>query len=138
MLFGLAVLGGYIYYGYQVFSGPSTIAGYLADGTLDTNGDMDATVDAQKNGNEGLTRALFLASKPEDLNVSKEDFEVTLKDGHINDLLENNVAYVRQGEPELFDLERVRLACLFKQESLLILDEVVVFGKSFLIRHEFE
>ncbi|MEM6822163.1 MAG: hypothetical protein AAF558_09505 [Verrucomicrobiota bacterium] len=125
LLLGLAVLGAYTYFGFKIFSGASTIDAYLAQ----PSGDSDVDVSS-------VQRTLFLASKPKAFSLTKEDREVVLQDQQINKLLGDHLEFELAEESELFDMERVGFACLFLGDKVVLLDEVVVFGKSFLYRYE--
>jgi hypothetical protein len=123
LIFGLAVLGAYGYFGFKLFSGPTTIKE-----ALPLAGD-------QQGDSEVLKRALFLASKPKDYQLGKDDLSIEIPDSQLNPFLDNHLEFVRVGESDLFDMERLRFACLFFNDHVMLFDEVVVFGKSFLIRH---
>ncbi len=126
MIFGLVVLGGYLYYGYKIFNASSTITDYVELKETATD-EADRRV---------LQRALFVASSPAGLKLQNSDIEIKISDIQLNKLLQNNTEFVREGESELFDMERVAFAVLFFHDRVVFLDEAVVFGKSFLIRHE--
>lgn len=126
LLFGLAVLGAYGYFGFKVFSGPTTIEQAMVP-----------LADSSE-GQAVLTRALFLASEPKDYEIGKNELQIQLQDSQLNQFFKDHLKFVRQGESELFDMERVGFACLFFDDHVMIFDEVIVFGKSFLIRYRLD
>jgi len=127
LLFGLSVIGAYIYYGFKVFSGPTRIE--TSDAPL-------ARPDEVKL--DALKRILYLVQHEPDSNVRPEDVSVVLTDVMINRFLNEEGTLVRQGESELFDLERNRLAVAFTDQQVILYDEVIVFGKSFLMRYRLD
>ncbi|MEM6883644.1 MAG: hypothetical protein AAF571_01335 [Verrucomicrobiota bacterium] len=126
LLFGIGIIGGYIYYGYKIFSAPSSIDEYILLGESNTD-----EADRQT-----LERVLFVSGKPEGLKLEQSDLEIDISDIQVNKLLKNNTDYIREGESELFDLERVAFATVFFNDRVVFVDEVIIFGKSFLIRYE--
>jgi len=128
LLVGLAIIGLYLYYGYKVFNAPSSIVAYLAGDEVRSD-----EIDIME-----LERALFVSADLDHLELAQTDLKVTISDRQVNSLLENNTDFIREGEAELFDMERVAFATLFSANRVVFLDEVVVFGKSFLIRYELD
>ncbi|MEM1156739.1 MAG: hypothetical protein AAGH72_00655 [Verrucomicrobiota bacterium] len=126
LLIGIAIIGGYGYYGYQILNAPASIEEYLNESEVETNEPDMLT----------LERALFVSGNPKGLQLEETDLEVNVSDMEVNKLLKEDTDFVREGESELFDMERVAFATFFLNDRVIFLDEAVVFGKSFLIRYE--
>ncbi|MGF1678052.1 MAG: hypothetical protein ACFCUX_02540 [Candidatus Methylacidiphilales bacterium] len=125
LLAGVAILGIYGYYVYEFLKGPGSIAEVIS-----------IKEEATTLEHKPLKRILFLASKPEVFRVKQEDVEVELTDDMINASLQSSLKFVRTGSSELFDMERTAFACQLYGDRVVLMEEVVVFGKTLLIRHE--
>jgi hypothetical protein len=123
LLFGLAVLGGYGYFGFKIFSGPKTIADAI-------------TSPGEQAANEApLNRALFLAGKPVDCQLTEEDMQIEILDDQLNQFFHDHLQFDRSSESKSLEVERIRFACRFYDDHVMLFDEVVVLERHFLIRY---